>query len=66
MTEVLRVLDASPAVARYAWYTARDMPVGDTNSGNLLEWNITTPTLTSTGAVYKAHAQNTTAAATAM
>ena len=59
MGEVLKVLDASPAVARYAWYSARDMPIADTNSGNLLEWNVTTPTLTTTGAVYKAHAQNT-------
>jgi hypothetical protein len=59
MREVLKVLDASPAVARYAWYSARDMPVSDTNSGNLLEWNVTTPTLTTTGAIYKAHAQNT-------
>ena len=38
----------------YAWYTARDEPTGDTNSGNLLVWNDSNPTLTSTGVVYKA------------
>ena len=58
MKEVLPALDKSPAVYRYVWYTARDKPVKDTNNGNLLAWNISTPTLTSTGEIYKAHAQS--------
>lgn len=61
MREVLPALDNSPAVHRYAWYTARDKPVKDTNNGNLLIWNETNPTLTSTGEVYKGHAQNSSA-----
>ena len=58
MKEVLPALDKSPAVHRYAWYTARDKPVGDTNNGNLLVWNETNPRLTSTGKLYKAHARS--------
>jgi hypothetical protein len=60
MKQVLPVLDKSPAVFRYVWYTARDRPVADTNNGNLLVWNDTTPTLTSTGEIYKAHAMTAT------
>lgn len=56
MKQVLGPLDSSDAVFRYAWYTARDKPNGDTNSGNLLVWNNSSPTLTSTGVLYKAHA----------
>ena len=56
MKQVLSALDSSDAVFRYSWYTARDKPIGDTNSGNLLVWNVSVPTLTSTGEVYKAHA----------
>jgi hypothetical protein len=56
MKQVLSALDSSDAVFRYAWYSARDMPMADTNSGNLLVWNDSTPTLTSTGTIYKAHA----------
>merc|ERR1719273_2515009 len=57
MKAVLPALDNSDAVYRYAWYTERDEPVADTNNGNLLVWNVTKPTLTSTGKLYKAHAQ---------
>lgn len=56
MKQVLSALDSSDAVFRYAWYSARDKPTGDTNSGNLLVWNDSKPTLTSTGVVYKTHA----------
>ena len=56
MAEVLPALDKSDAVFRYVWYTARDKPVGDSNNGNLLVWNESTPTPTSTGEIYKSHA----------
>jgi len=63
MFEVLPMLDASPAVDRYVWYTARDEPGGagfaPGAGGNLLVWNVTKPQLTSTGRVYAAHAQET-------
>ena len=58
MRDVLPLLDASPAVYRYAWYSARDQPqlwsTGN-GGGNLLEWNISKPTLTSTGEMYSAN-----------
>lgn len=56
MKEVLPALDASDAVFRYVWYSARNKPVVNVANGNLLEWNVGTPTLTSTGVIYKAHA----------
>ena len=60
MRDVLPLLDASPAVYRYAWYSARDQPqlwsTGN-GGGNLLEWNISKPTLTSTGEMYSANEQ---------
>lgn len=59
MKLALPALDKSPAVFRYAWYTARDQPVPGVNSGNLLVWNESTPTLTSTGEMYKQHADAT-------
>ena len=43
-------------VTAFYRYTARDKPMTNINPGNLLEWNITTPTLTSTGSLYKAYA----------
>ena len=55
MKEALPALDRSPAVHRYAWYASRDKPRTDINNGNLLVWNKVTPTLTSTGKVYKTH-----------
>ena len=55
MKQVLSALDSSDAVFRYAWYSARDKPMANINSGNLLVWNESTPTLTSTGTIYKAH-----------
>ena len=57
MQEVLPLLDASPAVHRYAWFTARDKPTPGIAMGNLLVSDNPVPTLTSTGAIYKAHAQ---------
>ena len=55
MQEALSALDKSDAVFRYAWYTAKDVPNPGVNAGNLLVANETTPTLTSTGSIYKAH-----------
>eukprot|EP01063_Lacrimia_lanifica_P041758 TRINITY_DN9812_c0_g1_i1.p1 TRINITY_DN9812_c0_g1~~TRINITY_DN9812_c0_g1_i1.p1 ORF type:complete len:294 (+),score=86.40 TRINITY_DN9812_c0_g1_i1:74-955(+) len=60
MKAALPALDTHPGVFRYAWYTARDAPPPPSqgwSGGSLLEWNVTNPTLTSTGAVYKAHAE---------
>eukprot|EP00040_Diaphanoeca_grandis_P006807 m.38679 g.38679 ORF g.38679 m.38679 type:complete len:398 (-) comp17987_c0_seq1:241-1434(-) len=60
MKAALPLLDKCDAVARYAWYSARDKPIADTNSGNLLVWNNSLPTPTSTGTIYKTHAANST------
>lgn len=56
MAAALPALDASDAVYRYAWYSARNAPIVDVDDGCLLQWNISVPTPTSTGAIYKAHA----------
>ncbi len=59
MAKVLPVLEASDVIDRYAWYSARDQPSqggAPDGGGNLLEWNVTKPTLTSTGTVYRQHA----------
>ena len=53
MQEALPLLDQNDAIYRYAWYSARDVSVPGVNAGNLLVANETTPTLTSTGTIYK-------------
>lgn len=55
MKDVLPALEASDAVFRYAWYTARDADMLNINAGSLLVSNISDPTLTTTGTIYKAH-----------
>lgn len=60
MRKVLSMLDESEAIYRYAWYTARDQPsAADApgGGGNLLKWNVTDPTLTSTGYIYAEHSK---------
>eukprot|EP00756_Hemistasia_phaeocysticola_P064761 Hpha_TRINITY_DN8047_c0_g1::TRINITY_DN8047_c0_g1_i1::g.140215::m.140215 len=59
MKEVLPALDQNPNVFRYAWYSARDAPppaAQNWTNGALLEYNVTLPTPTSTGLIYKANA----------
>ena len=58
MQQVLPVLQKHPAVFRYVWFTARNH-LGTVDPGCLLEWNISTPTLTSTGTIYKRFADAT-------
>ena len=57
MRAVLPALDKSDAVFRYVWYTARAAPQPGVYEGDLLVWNETTPRTTSTGTIYKAHAE---------
>lgn len=55
MREVLPVLEASDAVFRYAWFTSRNKPNYMNGGSNLLPYNSTDLTPTSTGAIYAAH-----------
>ena len=60
MRDLLPMLDTHPAVFRYAWFTSRNQlgagQQGLLGGASLLLWNESAPTLTSTGAIYAAHA----------
>jgi hypothetical protein len=52
MKEVLPLFDASDAVFRYAWFTSRNAPNSMNGGSNLLPYNSTSLTPTSTGIIY--------------
>ena len=54
MREILPVLDSSDAVFRYAWFTGRNAPNTMNGGSNLLPYNSSDTTPTSTGAIYAA------------
>jgi len=53
MTKALPALEASPAIFRYSWFTARDPPSQFVGQSNLLPSNSSSLTPTSTGILYK-------------
>lgn len=54
MKTSLPLLESHPAVQRYVWHFSRGLPTRWGGVGNLLDWNTTDPTLTSTGEIYAA------------
>jgi hypothetical protein len=50
--ELLPLLEASPAVFRYAWYSTRNPPASWVNESSLLNVSSPEPVLTSTGTIY--------------
>ena len=51
---MLPKLDASASVFRYAWFTSRNPPNTMNGGSNLLPFNSTSTTPTSTGKIYAA------------